>query len=60
MFSINFLKEIAGAKPELDVVHRVPACQGLGHRALYKSAALFQFCVPKCGARATYGQWMQA
>lgn len=48
MFSINFLKEIAGTKPELDVVHRG---QGLGHRALYESAALFQFCVPKCGAR---------
>lgn len=32
VFSINFLKEIAGAKPELDVVHRGPDCQGLSHR----------------------------
>lgn len=32
VFSINFLKEITGAMPELDMVHRGPACQVLGHR----------------------------
>lgn len=31
MFLINLLKEIIGAKPELDMIHRGAACQGPAH-----------------------------
>lgn len=31
VFLINFLKEIIGEKPEVDMVHRGAACQGPAH-----------------------------
>lgn len=49
MFSVNVLEEMAGTKPEL--VHREPACQGLGHRALYEGTSLFQCCASKHSTR---------
>lgn len=50
VFFINFLKEIIGAKPEVDMVHRGAACQGPAHVLYMRMQPSSSAVAPRCDA----------